>query len=289
MTARRIGLSMLGILILVVLGAVIWLYTGNFSEAKMKVFTKVALPAALVDNYPVSGKELMVRYAFAKGYFKDQPVEQSKLLNSVYQQFLDQKKLELVAKRVGVTVTNTQLEEQYKSLVAEQANGDEAALRQALEENYGFTLEDFKSKVLYIEQLQINLTTWYNSQKDLNSQTYKTAEGLLAQLKDGKAFADVAKAYTQDENGKAFDGDAGFITSKELLPEFQQQVETAALNTPIVVASRYGVHLINVSEKTGEGSETKYHVQQIFLKTAGIDGWLKTQMESIKTTNLLAF
>jgi parvulin-like peptidyl-prolyl isomerase len=289
MTLRRVGFSILGILILALLGTLLWLYTGTFSAAKMKVFAKVPLPAALVDNYPVSGKELMVRYAFAKGYLKDQPIEQSKLLNNIYQQFLDQKKLELVAKHVGVTVTDAELEEQYQSVLTEQAKGDEAALRQALEENYGFTLDDFKHKVLYIEQLQINLTTWYNSQKNLNNATYKTADSLLAQIKDGKSFADVAKAYTQDENGKAFDGDAGFITSKELLPEFQKQVETAALNTPIVVTSRYGVHIINVSEKTGQGSETKYHVQQIFLKTAGMDEWLKTQMDSIKTTNLRAF
>jgi peptidyl-prolyl cis-trans isomerase D len=78
----------------------------------------------------------------------------------------------------------------------------------------------------------------------------KRAEALLAQVKGGANFADLARKESEDEGSKANAGDLGLFGRGRMVPEF----ETAAFamepgQTSDLVRSQFGFHIIRVVEK----------------------------------------
>ncbi|HEV8394492.1 MAG TPA: peptidyl-prolyl cis-trans isomerase [Vicinamibacterales bacterium] len=78
----------------------------------------------------------------------------------------------------------------------------------------------------------------------------KRAEALLARVKGGADFAELAKNESEDEGSKKSGGDLGFFGKGRMVPEF----ETAAFamqpgQTSDLVRSQFGFHIIRVVEK----------------------------------------
>jgi peptidyl-prolyl cis-trans isomerase D len=78
----------------------------------------------------------------------------------------------------------------------------------------------------------------------------KRAEALLARVKGGADFAELAKNESEDEGSKKSGGDLGFFGKGRMVPEF----ETAAFamqpgQTSDLVRSQFGFHIIRLIEK----------------------------------------
>jgi peptidyl-prolyl cis-trans isomerase SurA len=79
----------------------------------------------------------------------------------------------------------------------------------------------------------------------------KLAQSVLDSIKHGASFSDMAKKYSADNYSKLIGGDIYYITAGLLPPSF----EDAAYATPVdsvypeVVQTRYGFHLIKVTDK----------------------------------------
>jgi peptidyl-prolyl cis-trans isomerase D len=82
------------------------------------------------------------------------------------------------------------------------------------------------------------------------------AEDILAQLKKGAKFEDLAKKYSEDPGSKDKGGDIGWIGQGQTVPEFEKTAFSLApgqLSDPI--RTQYGFHIIKVLEK--ETAHTK--------------------------------
>lgn len=77
------------------------------------------------------------------------------------------------------------------------------------------------------------------------------AKALIAQLKEGADFAELAKANSKDQGSAVKGGELNFFTANEVVPEFSKAAFEAELGTLIdaPVKSQFGYHVIKVQEE----------------------------------------
>lgn len=276
------------ILILAVAGVLAWLYTGELTDAKMKVFSQVPLPAAKVGSKFLTVKELVRHIELAKKIPAAEGQDQGAIRDQLFTQLVENKKLESIAQDRGVTADGSEIDRDYKALINEYAGGDEGKLNEQLQSTYGLTSNDFKNEVVKLDVLQSDLAIWHNSQKNLNEDSFKLADELQSKLSNGESFEELARTYSQDDSAEHADGDQGFVEFKRLLPEFQEKLASTKANDITLVVSRYGLHIMKTVERNqSEESGDMIHLSQIFLQQNDFFEWYTKEAENVPVKKFL--
>lgn len=113
-----------------------------------------------------------------------------------------------LAKQNGVSVSNTEVEDQITILRRQnRLGGSEQAYEEALKQNFGWTVDDFKRviKQRLLEQKVL---------EKVDTATKQQAEEALAKLAAGSKFSAVAKKYSDDDVSKSRGGEFGFLIDK---------------------------------------------------------------------------
>ena len=110
----------------------------------------------------------------------------------------------------------------------------------------------------------------------------KQADNLYQQLKSGKDFADLAKHYSLDVSSAVKGGDLGWVTSGELVPEFEKEMnELAVHQISKPTKSPFGWHIIEVLERKqvdDTASFEREEVRKFLLQrkfTESVQNWLQ--------------
>jgi peptidyl-prolyl cis-trans isomerase C len=76
------------------------------------------------------------------------------------------------------------------------------------------------------------------------------AKAIIAQLKSGANFADIAKAKSKDPGSAANGGDLGWVNEQSLVPEFSKAMVQLkpGQTTDKPVKSQFGWHIIKLDE-----------------------------------------
>lgn len=102
------------------------------------------------------------------------------------------------------------------------------------------------------------------SQGGNTEQLTQLADSLLAVLKSGGDFAEIARQYSMDQTAEA-GGEFGWFTEvgalRMLGEEYRDQIFNMALNVPVILKTSYGTHILKVTEKTSPVS--KYRIAYI--------------------------
>jgi peptidyl-prolyl cis-trans isomerase D len=88
----------------------------------------------------------------------------------------------------------------------------------------------------------------------------KTAQDVLAQIKSGADFAELAKKYSEDtsaQNG----GEIGWIVRKQTVPEFEDAAFSMKPGDVRLVKTTYGVHILKVEDKQNAHLQSFNEVQ----------------------------
>ena len=76
------------------------------------------------------------------------------------------------------------------------------------------------------------------------------ADGLLAQVKAGADFAELAKKYSEDDGTKALGGDLDYFSHGRMVPEFESVAFAMEPGKPSeIVKTQYGFHIIKLVDK----------------------------------------
>jgi peptidyl-prolyl cis-trans isomerase C len=91
----------------------------------------------------------------------------------------------------------------------------------------------------------------------------KKAEGLLAQIKEGADFAELAKANSDDTGSAEKGGDLGFFPKGMMVPPFEEAVGSMKPgDTSELVETLFGFHIIRLHEIKPGGSTTFEEIKE---------------------------
>ncbi|MDY0081608.1 MAG: peptidylprolyl isomerase [Ignavibacteriaceae bacterium] len=124
---------------------------------------------------------------------------------------------------------------------------------QVVQTRFGFHIikvTDIKQRIPKIRVSHI-LISYSNPDGSVDTAAaYATMDSVLAELKAGRDFGEVAKRFSDDTGTKDKGGDLGFFERRMMVPEFDE----AAFNLGVgqvsdVVKTNFGLHVIKLTEK----------------------------------------
>ncbi|MGB7493135.1 MAG: peptidylprolyl isomerase [Candidatus Acidiferrum sp.] len=168
------------------------------------------------------------------------------------------------------------------------------------------TVTDDELKALYQQSIQqyevpdrvqvehILLTTVGKTDAEV-AESKKKAEDILAQVKKGANFAELAKKYSDDPGSKEKGGDLGWIVHGQTVPEFDKAAFSLPKGGVDLVHTQYGFHIIKVLDKENahtkpfdevkDSLRTPYLLQKVDQESAKTADQMSRQIgQSTKTT-----
>jgi peptidyl-prolyl cis-trans isomerase C len=176
-----------------------------------------------------------------------------------------------VIKDANATVSDAEIQKAYDDNKSKLKHGERFKLSQIVIA----APADAKDQPGIKEQLKAKFPSL--SDKDIQAkavefkgQQKKKAEDILARIQKGEKFEDMANQYTEDPGNLAArnGGDIGWKEKDSLEPDFVAKVTTLKPGQvyPHVLTTRFGYHLLKLTEKEGAGtvqlSDVKAEIQK---------------------------
>lgn len=178
------------------------------------------------------------------------------------------------ADKYDIKVTRKEVNETYRQY-AERSQGEEN-LRKQLKEYLGWSPAEFKQE-MKIKLMQEKLNTKLSSDDKLNEGAKQKAEGILAQVKSGTDFAELAKK--SDDPTAQSGGDQGFVKKGELEPALEQAAfSTEQGKTSEIIKSQRGYVILKVEEKQAD----QVRVRQILVKTTSLAEYIPQELKEAR-------
>ncbi|MFC9540579.1 peptidylprolyl isomerase [Lysinibacillus sp. NPDC056959] len=188
----------------------------------------------------------------------------------VLETIITNKIVELEAKKEGVSVSEDSIQEEYEELA--ESYGGEESLQAALEEN-GLTEQSVKDNIRMYQLTKNVIATsidisdeevaqYFEDNKESYGQKEEvvashilledeaTAKDVLAKIKAGEDFADLAKTYSIDTTTNEAGGEIGYISRGQMEEQFEEVafgLEKGSISD--IVQTSEGYHIIKVTDK----------------------------------------
>jgi peptidyl-prolyl cis-trans isomerase D len=94
------------------------------------------------------------------------------------------------------------------------------------------------------------------------------ADSIKKLIEGGKSFADLANLYSVDKNSAVKGGDLGTFARGTMIPVFDDAVFSGKKGDLKVVASQFGVHLIQIEDQKGSSKVVKVALVDVPLKAS---------------------
>lgn len=228
---------------------------------------------------------------------------------------ISQKIIDLEAKKQNIVVTNEDINKELEKVYA--YYGGEEAFKQSLQMS-GYSFEEYKKslsmniKTKKLLQPRISITedemkAYFEENKQDFAQEKQVkarhilveneekAKEIIAKLRNGDDFAELAKKYSIDPATKENGGDLGFFGKGDMVKEFEDvafSLKVGEISSP--VKTQYGYHIIKVEEKK-EAQEADYEKSKDKIKDIlfnqkvqqEYDPWMQELYKQYNVENLL--
>ncbi len=300
MKISTIILSIL-IIIIVYLMAVGVLVYGARTKNKITDFTTKYIPyPAVIINYKnfVTVSELSENLQSVKKFYENQDfskvglrvdfstedgkkrlkVNEREILNKM----IEDKAIEILAKKNGIKITK-EMVDQSVSRKMEEYSSSEETMEGNLGRLYGWTVADFKVKIvepsLYKEEL---VKIFAAQQKDSNNQIRGKIEKAQEELAAKADFAEVARKYSDGSTAQE-GGELGWYKKDQIIPALADKVFSLEVGKySDIIESELGFHIAQLEEKKTENNEDLVRFRQIFVRKKDFASWLGDKMKDLK-------
>ena len=198
---------------------------------------------------------------------------------------IENKIIEIAANKKGIKITDAMISEEIAGKRSQSGTAD--GLENNLKNLYGWTIDDFKEKIVKPDMykkalaadMQNNDTAWISAKKKIDQ--------AKADLDGKKDFASVATSVSEGDSAKQ-GGELGWFSYDQMLPEIASVALTADVNKPSeIIKSSLGYHIIKVEDRKTENGVEKVKLSQIFVRAKTFSDWLLEQEKNAKITVLM--
>ncbi|WP_245523147.1 foldase protein PrsA [Thermosediminibacter oceani] len=276
-----------------------------------------AILALIAGCSPGSSKEVVARVngeEISKDELYDVMV---KLVGKEALDYLvSQKIIDLEAKKQNINVSEEDIQRELEKVY--EYYGGEEAFTQNLQMS-GYSLEEYKKdlamdiKIKKLLEPKISITeeeikSYFEENKDnfarekqvrarhILVENEEKANEVIAKLKSGEDFAELAKQYSTDTATKEKGGDLGFFGRGDMVKEFEEaafSLKVGEISSP--VKTQYGYHIIKVEEikeaQEANYEESKDKIKDILLNQKvqqEYSTWMQELYQQYEVENLLA-
>lgn len=258
---------------------------------------ELILPAVIVDGRQmISFREVAGNLAAIRRFYESQDfsevglrvdfssddgkkrlkVREKELLNRL----IENRAIQVIAKDHGITITDEMVDQGVKRRLDE--SGSMEAVEGDLDRLYGWSLDDFKEKIVRDALYEDELNTIFMREDDAVLRAkIKIGEAETA-LARGTSFDQVAKEYSDGRTAED-GGRLGWFALGDLTPELRKSVESQRSGVPgETIESSLGFHIVLVDGVKEEDGKKRYQLRQIFVQKPLFSEWLSSQMRGMK-------
>lgn len=247
-------------------------------------------PIATVNNTPIRYADYVDDVATVKRFFakqkeqaKGQPVgepTEEELRKGVLDRLIQTEILKEEAVRYNITISTKDVDDEFsKVATSQQGNAD-----QQIRDLYGWSVDQFKQKVMVPYLLQIKLAAALAGDEKLDADSKKKAEDVLAKINADGKFEDLAKQYSADPGSAAQGGDLGWFGKGVMVKEFEDAAFALKPGeTSGIVKTKFGYHIIRCDDvKKEKGQIVQIKGRHILITGPNVDEYIKKKTEEAK-------
>jgi len=288
------------IIALVILNALpVYLFgTDNFIESR--IVEIIPYPAVIIDNtHFISISDLKSNAKAVRQFYESQDFSKAGLRvdfstedgakrlklkeRDILNKMIEDRLIILVSKKNGIKVSDSEVDDNVSRALSEYGNKEDNVQSKLLT-LYGWTMEDFKEKVVKPDLYRKQLEKVYQKDGQLDADVlHKKISEANSTLESGGDFSKIANTYS-DGPSKENGGELGWFKKEQLLPEIADTVfklnrgkRTDVLESPI------GFHIIELDDfRIADGIRTMVKLRQIFVAKKTFGDWLQEKKAEFK-------
>lgn len=301
-----------GLVILLIAAGFVGLYMYSpIGKLTRPIFKNVPFPVAIIGNVNViiTSSELISNVEAVRKFYESQDYsklglrvdfstdEGKKRLKikekDVFDKLIEDKIVEKLAKERGIVVTTADAQKSIEEKIAQ--SGDRRPLESDLDLLYGWSINEFRDKIVVYQMYIDKLFKWY-AENTKQQKGYKKIVKANEELKeDGSNFVDIAREFSEGESAKN-DGEIGWFPREQLVKEVADVAfEMRQNEISDIIISPLGFHIVQVQEirdkeeqkenDPGEMKEVK--LRQIFVKGTSFLEWIGEEKKKAQVLVLM--
>lgn len=247
-----------------------------------KIEKIIPYPAAAVNFQPITFASFNTWFSSNKKYMSenldfnyDDPANAGavkKQKRDMLDRMIDLKLEKIFAAGKGIKISKAEIAEELKTL----AGTGQADFEKKLKADYGWKLGDFTNQVVIPKIREEKIKKFLALDEQVNSDALRRAKEVKDKISKGGDFAALASQYSTDLSTKYLGGELGWVIKDNLSPDFREAVFKLEPNqTSDIIASPYGLHILQVMEKSqAEDGTVKAHLRQIMVTGFDFSRWL---------------
>lgn len=199
----------------------------------------------------------------------------------IIDKMVEDKIIEILAKERGITISDKDVDKAVTQKLNEFGTADE--VKKDLSFSYGWSIDDFKQKVVLPSMYSSALAEKIVSSDADNSKAKEKINQAQKQLEDGKDFSEVVRNYSEGSS-KEKDGQLGWVKKAQVVPELQAALFESSLKKNSIIESSIGFHIVQIDDKKKDAGEDILQLRQIFVAKNTFADWLEKQKKQVRVS-----
>jgi parvulin-like peptidyl-prolyl isomerase len=178
------------------------------------------------------------------------------------------------AERFDLSVSDEEIDAEFTRVTSVQGNA-----AQQIQEMYGWSVDEFKQKVMVPYLLQAKLTEILGKDETLAGDAKRRAEEALAKALAGEDFSELAATYSEDPGSKENGGDLGWFGKGVMVPEFEEAAFALEKGgTSGLVETQFGWHIIRLDDAKEEDGVASVKARHILVMRPRAEDYLDKKL-----------